>query len=196
MAAAIPASGLTRIELVRPERLRAVGDEPVGIRVNLDHEAVGPGSHRCEDHGHDLAPGTRGRARIHDHRPVRELMDDRHGGNVEDVPGVWPSKPRPRSHRITCGLPSAKMYSVLRRSSSMVAAIQRLGRIGFPVVPRLGRAKFCMFHEPICMMSLHSATATEVSASSASVTMTRPVLTTGCHEQPRSFETQPLKYVE
>ena len=41
----------------------------------------------------------------------------------------------PRSHRITCVLPSARMYSALSRNSVIVAARPRLSSTGLPMRP-------------------------------------------------------------
>jgi hypothetical protein len=55
----------------------------------------------------------------------------------------------PRSQRITCWLPPARMYSADRSSSSMVALSPRLSSTGRRTLPRsFRRSKFCMLRAP------------------------------------------------
>ena len=60
----------------------------------------------------------------------------------------------PRSQRITCRLPCARMYSADISRSLTVALIPRFSRTGVRVRPTsLSRSKFCMFRAPIWRMS-------------------------------------------
>ena len=60
----------------------------------------------------------------------------------------------PRSHRITCRLPPARIYSAACRSSVTVADMPRFSSTGFLTWPRAwSRAKFCIFRAPTCRIS-------------------------------------------
>src|SRR4051794_5343019 len=70
-------------ELVGHELLRAVADRAVGIRVRLDDDPVGARGGCGQGQGeHEIAPPGRV-ARIHHHGQVRELLEHRHGHQVE-----------------------------------------------------------------------------------------------------------------
>src|SRR4051794_13347887 len=70
-------------EALGEQRLRAVADRLGRVRVHLDDDAVGAhGGRRERQRLHERAPPG-GVARVHDDRQVGELLEDRHGGEVE-----------------------------------------------------------------------------------------------------------------
>ena len=80
----------------------------------------------------------------------------------------------PRSHRITCWLPPAMMYSAAARRSFTVALMPRFSSTGLSVRPSsLSSSKFCMLRAPTCRASAIRATLATSSTRSTSVTMGR-----------------------
>ena len=60
----------------------------------------------------------------------------------------------PRSQRITCVLPPARMYSAESSHSSMVADMPRFRSTGWRTLPSsFSRSKFCMLRAPTCRQS-------------------------------------------
>ena len=101
--------------------------------MNLYHDGIrtaGSGGigHGCHQIG--LAGGVTG---VHHYRQMGQVVQHRHGGQIQGV-RVAVSKVRmPRSHRMICSLPSLIMYSALISSSCRVLARPRLRRMGFLV---------------------------------------------------------------
>ena len=90
---------------------------------------------------------------------------------------VYFSKVRmPRSHRMTCSLPPAMIYSALMIHSSMVLHRPRLSSTGLCILPTaLSSWKFCMLRAPICTTSTYSSNSGMRSSLISSETMGMPV---------------------
>src|SRR5438477_188299 len=100
----------------------------------------------------------------------------------------------PRSHRITCALPSRTMYSAAISSSSIEAAGPRFSSTGLSVLPTSeSRLKFCMLRAPIWITSACSSTASTCRGSISSVTIGRPVSSRASTRIASASSPSPLK---
>ena len=86
-------SAISAAELVEVELLLRVGQGGVGIRVDLDHDAVRADRDAAERERRDEPALAGGVARVDDHREVRQLVEERHGREVQGVPGVRLERP-------------------------------------------------------------------------------------------------------
>src|SRR5262245_1184878 len=137
------------LELLGVQALRAVGERLLGVVVHLDEQPVRARGHPARAIGITLS-----------RRPVPWLGSTRMGrwlsflttgiAEMSSVLRVAFSKVRmPRSHRITCVLPPARMYSAESSHSSIVAERPRLSSTGRRTLPSsLSRSKFCMLRAP------------------------------------------------
>ena len=126
-----------------------------------------------------------GVAGVDDHRQVAQSVEHRDGGRGPGCCGCTVSKVRmPRSHRITCSLPPAMMYSALISSSWRVLARPRLRRTGLRSWPSsLSSSK--VLHVPGAHLDdVHIFKAGGCGeASMISVTMGRPVCSLASQQQ-------------
>src|SRR6266849_3194054 len=67
------------------EGLRAIGKSVVGVVVDFDEQAVGAGGYGGAGHGRNFVAASGAVGGIGEHGQVRELLDDRDGGDVERV---------------------------------------------------------------------------------------------------------------
>ena len=90
---------------------------------------------------------------------------------------VYCSKVRiPRSHKITCSFPPARMYSADISHSSIVFASPLFNKTGFLIFPNsFKRSKFCIFLAPTCIKSTFSTNSSILSTLIISETMGSPV---------------------
>ena len=72
-------------ELLEIERLVAVAQRLLRVRMNLDDQPVGAGGDPGAGDGRDVLPPTGAVARIEEHGQMRELFDDRDGVDVGGV---------------------------------------------------------------------------------------------------------------
>ena len=102
----------------------------------------------------------------------------------------------PRSQRITCRLPWARMYSADMSRSFTVALIPRLSSTGSRVLPTsLSRSKFCMLRAPIWKMSAYCSTSSTWRGSMTSVTTGMPSCSPVGLEDLEPLLAQPLEAV-
>ena len=75
-------------ELLRIERLRAVGQRLVGLMMDFDQQRIGARRHRSPRHGRHFVAASGAVRRVGGHRQMREFVDDRNRGNVHRVARV------------------------------------------------------------------------------------------------------------
>ena len=85
-ATSVRISSAKRANSPDPDLLRPVAERVLGLRVHLDHDAVGARGHRCaRERQHEIAaPG--GVRRVDEHRQMGLALEHRHRREVERVP--------------------------------------------------------------------------------------------------------------
>ncbi len=69
------------------QRLRAVAQRRLRVRVDVDDDAVGADRDGGPRQRHDQVAAAAGMRRVHDHGQVRQPLDDRDRADVQGVPG-------------------------------------------------------------------------------------------------------------
>ena len=94
-------------ELVEGQLLLGVRQCLVGVRVDLDHDPVGPDRDAAEGERLDQPALAGGVARVDDDRQVGQPVEERHRGEIHRVPGVRLERPDAALAQDHVGIPGA-----------------------------------------------------------------------------------------